>query len=378
MTMAVRAATVLLSVLLAMTALAAPAQAAYDSTSSTRWTPDGPVRAIAVAAGVVYIGGSFNTMTNASGDKEPVGNVAALDAVTGDLVTSWNATTDAGVHALTVSADRTRVFLGGNFLQVNGQDHKRLAAVSAVDGDLDAGWDAQATGIVNDLLVRQDRVYVGGAFRSLNKDSAGRLGALSATTGVRDLDFRASAKDPINALDTSAGRLVAAGRFDQVNGKPRSQLAAVDLATGKLSSWKPPKICPDCGNVWDLATGGGRVYAGVSGFGGRLVALNPRTGDVLWRVFANGDVQAVSFADGLIYAGGHFGASFGGEPRIDLAAANAATGAVDPDFKPKVFDRFPGIRALVATPGALYAGGEFSGGVGTPGESPFFATFDPF
>jgi len=376
MTMAVRAATVLLSVLLAMTALAAPAQAAYDSTSSTRWTPDGPVRAIAVAAGVVYIGGSFNTMTNTAGAKVSVGNLAALDAETGDLLPNWDVSTDSGVNALAVSADRTRVFLGGNFLQVNGQEHKRLAAVSTSDGDLIAGWDAQATGIVNDLLVRRDRLYVGGAFTSLNRDPAGRLGALSALTGTRDLAFSPSANEPVNALDTSAGRLLVAGRFSTVDGAPRPQLAAVDLTTTELSGWRPPKICPDCDNVWDLATGGGRVYAGVSGFGGRLVALNPRTGDVLWRVHANGDVQAVSFADGLVYAGGHFGARFGGQPRIDLAAANAATGAVDPNFKPKVFDRFPGIRALVATPGALYAGGEFSGGVGTRGESPYFATFD--
>jgi len=378
MTMAVRAVTVLLSALLAMTALAAPAQAAYDSTSSTRWSPDGPVRAIAVAGGVVYIGGLFDTMTSTSGAQVSVGNLAALDVATGNLLPNWDASTDNSVNALAVSADRTRVFLGGNFLQVNGQDRKRLAAVSVADGDLIAGWDASATGIVNDLLVRQDRVYVGGAFTSLDRAPAGRLGALSALTGDRDPAFSPSANEPVNALDTSAGRLLVAGRFSTVDGEPRPQLAAVDLTTNELSGWRPPKICPDCDNVWDLATGGGRVYAGVAGIGGRLVALSPRTGDVRWRVRANGDVQAVSFADGLVYAGGHFGARFGGQPRIDLAAANAATGAVDPDFKPKVFDRYPGIRALVATPGALYAGGEFSGGVGTRDESPFFATFDTF
>lgn len=366
----------LLAGLLATNALTSPAEAAYESTSSSQWVPDGTVRVVTVAGDRVYLGGAFTKLTNEStGEVVNAANVAALNRTTGQPVRNWNVSTDAGVNAIAVSADQTRVILGGAFVTVNGQEHKRLAAVSAATGDLVPAWSARATGVVNDLFVLDSRVYVAGAFNSLNGVSRKGVGLLNEATGTRVLSFQASVNDPAQSLVVDGPRLLVTGKFDQANGVPRAAMASFDLTTGALRSWSPRLVCPDCLNVWDIAADGDRVYAGVGGRGGgRLVALNRKTAAELWRVRGNGDVQAIAVQGSLVYAGGHFGSRFGGVTRRDFAAVNAATGAVDPDFKPVVYDRYPGVRSLDSTPRALYAGGEFTG-VGSPGVSSYFATF---
>ena len=63
-------------------------------------------------------------------------------------------------------------------------------------------------------------------------------------------------------------------------------------------------------------------------------------------------------------------------PRTQLAALDPATGAIDPDFRPRFVDSYPGIWALAATSTRLYAGGYFSAaGASPPRQHPYFAMF---
>lgn len=356
---------------------AAPVQAAFDSQPLRGWEPDGPVHAIAVAGDTVYIGGSFTSLTDpATGQTVPRGGLAALDSATGELMPGWSASADGEVLALAVSEDGSQVVAGGKFRSVNGETRRRLVGLSAATGDLISPWRGRAAGAVQDLLVQGNRLYVGGAFSRLNGVRERGLGALQVSDGSHVDSFNAFVDDTVYALaDGGAGRLLVAGRFSAVNGAPRGSLAAVSSTTGALTPWAPARLCSGCGTYWDVASDQTRVYVASSGPGGRVAAIDVATKVRRWVTRADGDVQAVDVGtDGLLYIGGHFNQQVGGLPRHQLAAVKATTGAVDPDFAPRLFRPYPGVEVVKATANRLYAGGHFSG-VGRRGKSPYFTLF---
>ena len=90
-----------------------------------------------------------------------------------------------------------------------------------------------------------------------------------------------------------------------------------------------------------------------------LAALDVDRGTLLpWDPDADGPVSAlVASADGTsLYVGGDFN-HIGGQPVAKLARVNAATGAVDPTFRPEVRG---GVRALALAGDRLYVGGVFN------------------
>lgn len=356
---------------------AAPAQAAYDSQPVRGWEPDGPVHAVAVSGNTVYIGGDFTQLTDpATGDVVAREGLVALNASTGDIDHGWTASADGEVLALAVSEDGSQVVAGGKFRSVNGETRRRLAGLSAATGQLISPWRGRADGAVRDLLVQGNRLYVGGAFSRLNGVHERGLGTLHVSDGSHVDSFSASVDDTVYALaDGGSGRLLVAGRFGSVNGAPRASLAAVSSTTGALTSWAPTRLCSSCGTYWDIASDQNRVYVASSGPGGRVAAIDVETKVRRWVTRSDGDVQAVDVgADGLLYIGGHFNQHVGGLPRHQLAAVSPATGDVDPDFAPRLFRPYPGVKVVQATTNRLYAGGHFSG-VGRRGKSPHFALF---
>lgn len=381
MTTLSRVATVLAGLVLGMVGaigLATPAFAAYANESHVAWSPPGPVHAIAVSGNQTYLGGAS--------DVDSSGYIAAVDSSTGAQL--WVKTTDGDVRALAVSADGTRVLAGGAFLSIEGDSstHRRLAALSASNGTVQSssgpgGWKGSATGTVRDLLVDGDSLYVAGAFGSLNGVSKRGLGKLSVTSGVRDPAFDAFTDKPVYSLAKNGSTLVASGSFTQVNGQTRASLAAVNLANGALTSWSPARMCSNCATYWDIAVDGNTVYVGSSGPGGQLGAYDLATGLQRWKyVHTDGDVQAVTVSGGLVYLGGHFnqyvGSNVPANERHQLAAVNPATGAVDPGFAPRMYESYPGVWALAATPSTLYAGGHFRGvGEANSNGEPYFAMF---
>ena len=76
------------------------------------------------------------------GQNAPARNLAAIDVATGNLVNTWKpqatgdtGTTTAVVRAITVA--NGKVYFGGSFTSVNGTPRSNLAAVDAVTGALD-------------------------------------------------------------------------------------------------------------------------------------------------------------------------------------------------------------------------------------------------
>jgi hypothetical protein len=81
----------------------------------------------------------------------------------------------------------------------------------------------------------------------------------------------------------------------------------------------------------DINEAGTRLFGAVGGAGNHVVSWNTTTGLRNWRQWADGDVQAVVHHRDTVHFGFH--ESFEGDTRLRLLAADATTGALDPDFR---------------------------------------------
>jgi hypothetical protein len=362
--------------LLLVLALAVPAVAEVDKTPDDTWTANGRVNAVVTVGDRIYLGGAFTEVSNRSGSQVVARNrLAAFDATTGAVVPDWNPGANDEVLALAASEDGSRLFAGGRFTSVGGEQRLRLAAVGTADGAVDRQWVAHASWHVRALEVSGSRLYVGGMFAKIKGVDRLRLAALDTVTSALDPTWAPTADDQVWALKSApdGSRVYVGGFFRTISGESRDYLAALDPVSGAVSSWRPTAACirdrNPC-NVLDVDADGDHVYAAVAGPGGQLHAYRAGDATRAWRISADGDVQSVHVRDGLVYAGGHFYKRFGNNPdgshivRRRLAAADAVTGAVDA-FDPVVETNL-GVWTMTSTDTHLYIGGDFTSVEGAP------------
>lgn len=352
------------AVLLIVTTAVGPAAAAYsESSRDTVQVLNGRVYAIAVQGDRVYLGGTFTSVRDpATGNSVNRARMVAVERSTGALVQAFSPSVNDDVRAIAVSADGNRIYLGGTFSNVNGTSRTRLAAVDR-NGSVVPGWDPDANSGVRDLVLQGDSMFVAGVFGRVDGLRRQGLAKLSAATGDVDTGWTANTSEGrahAAALSADGSRLYVGGPFRGVDGQPRDFLASVSTSTGNVTSWTPPEACSTC-RVLDLAVNGDDVYGAVGGPGGRTVSWDATNNVRNWAVTADGDVQAVAYHDGVVYAGGHFGPTFDHSPRHQLAAVQASNGNLLPFSPPFTGADSPGTWALVADSDYLRVGGAFRG-----------------
>jgi hypothetical protein len=338
------------------------------------------VDALAVASGVLYVGGTFAEMSGT-----PRANLAAFTVSTGAL-TSWapQATGTGGspiVRALVVSG--STVYLAGSFDHVAGEARSGFAAVDT-SGALQS-WNPEANGCTAEgfaLAVNATAVYTGGCFTNIGGQSRSGFAALDPTTGKATSWNPQASGGIVEGIAISGSTVYASGGFTTIGGQSRNGLAALDSSTAEARAWNPNLNLDtnpgESTEVFALATSGTQVFAGgtFSSVGGvartDLAAINATTGEAtawspgltpFFPLPAIGDspIHAISVAAGVVYVGGTF-SSAGGQPREDLAALDPTTGnatswnpgAASPSHENTV------VAALVATPSTVYVGGSFT------------------
>jgi hypothetical protein len=315
---------------------AASASAAPSSAPLSTWQANGRVRAIAVANGTVYLGGSFTAlMSHGSRTSVVRHHLAAIDEATG-RPTPWNPNVNGAVNVLRVIGKR--VYVGGSFTSIGGTGVRNLAAVGRRRGGVVSGFHARVNGEVDALAASQTRLYVGGSFSRVNARAHGNLAAVALGTGALIGTWTAQTNGAVHVLlfSTATGRVYVGGHFSRVDGSARPFLTALGGKRGSVFRWESPPL----GQVWALALSQqGPLYAAVGGHqGGQLDSYRPLTGRRRWHRFADGDVQAVAIAGSEILAGGHFlnacRGGGGGSPWICTAPVQrdrfrADTGHVD-------------------------------------------------
>ena len=208
--------------------------------------------------------------------------------------------------------------------------------------------------------VRRRRVH------QANGASTRHRGLRTRPFGQPAHDLSASADKVVKSLAVVPGRnqLIIGGSFDSLSGTSRNSIGSLDLTTGAVQAWKPAYPFP----VIDVAADGSAVYVAGGGDGGNFVAFDPSTGVVDWRGGTNGNAQAITVTNGVVYVGGHFttycGARTGQETctkatgRKKLLAVDASTGALEP-WNPGANSTL-GVFALAAGGGTVSAGGDFT------------------
>jgi trimeric autotransporter adhesin len=127
----------------------------------------------------VYVGGDFTTV-----DGKSRRHLAAFSTATGALISSFAPSVSGRVRA--IAATNSRAYFGGSFSSVNGSARTNLAAVSASSGATISTWKPKADAGVTAMVLSPDasRVIVGGHLTKLNGVAAYGMGSLSATTGA--------------------------------------------------------------------------------------------------------------------------------------------------------------------------------------------------
>jgi hypothetical protein len=258
----------------------------------------------------------------------------AVQRSTGTVIGNFNPSTDATVRA--VVADSSFLYIGGDFLTVNGQGRQRIAKLNRADGSLVGTWNVPVNKPVRDLLLVGNTLYLVGDFTKVHNTTRNRAAAVDATTGALLPSFNPNLTNPgagvkayAVAINPSGTRLYVGGNFTVVGGIPRSFLAEVNPATGALQG---PAFAQLSALVLDLSVTDSQVFAGVDGGMNSAAAWNPTTGQRQWRLQTNGDVQAVEYSNGNVYFGFHDG--FNGNTTLRVLAADAASGTLETAFQP--------------------------------------------
>jgi trimeric autotransporter adhesin len=325
--------------------------------AASGWTPEPNmwITALALSGSTVYAGGGFLSVGG-----QPRNYLAAIDATTG-AATPWNPNADDFVYALAVSG--STIYAGGYFNNIGGQPRNSIAALDATTGSA-TSWDPDAGGVSNDvwaICVSGSTIYTGGDFEHIGGKRRSNLAALDASTGAATA-WNPGADGQVRALTASAATVYAGGYFAGIGGQSRQRVAALDAVTGLATSWNPGADGP----VHTLALSGQVLYAGgeFGAIGGQsrhnIAALDLATGAATaWRPDANGSFSKVNaiLLDGTkVYACGEF-SDIGGQPRDNIAALDAATGAATA-WDPNALDNIEYQQLCLAVSGStVYTGG---------------------
>jgi len=343
--------------------IGAPAQAAVVSaTPDPLPTFDGTVLATAYAGDILYVGGEF-TKATAGGKTVARSHLAAINASTGALL-SWAPAVNGAVRAIAISG--SAVYIGGEFGTVAGSKRDSIARIDAGTAKVHA-FSHSMTGSPYSLAVADGRLYAGGNITAVDGKAYGRLAAFNLTSGALDAGWKPTADGTVESVVARGSRIYIGGKFGVVNGVSGTRKLTALLSSGAVDAgFRPaPEVVAHA-----IAIGEFGVYAALGGQGGTVGAYG-FDGRIRWTLTMDGDPQAITVLDGIVYIGGHFdnvcrstrtgdrGACIDGNVRrVKLAAADEDGGALLAWTANG--NGSSGVHAMAAGSGRFAAGGAFT------------------
>ena len=280
---------------------------------------NGVVWSQVVVGNTVYAAGSFSNARPAGAapgtNLTARTNVLSYNLSTGQLITSFNPQVNAQVLSIAAAPDGSRIYIGGDFSQVNGVAKNKVAALDPVTGALITSFAATGVGgQVRSVAATADAVYVGGGFNNLgNGTPRPNLAAFRASDGAI-LPWNPSADYTVWAVtvSTDAQWVFAGGSFQFIGGQSAYGLAKINATSGVLdTTWKPivRNAGPDTG-ISSLKVQGAYVY-GTSwtyGAGGNLEGafkIPVANSTAEWITACHGDNYSLFMTGGVVYTAGH-------------------------------------------------------------------------
>ncbi len=213
-----------------------------NGTDDSSWSALGSgvnntVRALAVMASDLYVGGNFS----AAGGKQA--NHIAKWALNGIDDGSWSALgggvqiyalPTVPVNALAVSG--ADLYVGGTFDTVG--NNMPVSHIAKWDGSSWSALGSGTGGTVSALAVSGPYLYVGGVFSNVAGGVSGRRRIAVWTLGGTDdtawIGMGSGMDDTVRALAAKDGRLYAGGRFTMAGGKSSARLARAEIGVSEI------------------------------------------------------------------------------------------------------------------------------------------------
>ncbi|HEY6745334.1 MAG TPA: hypothetical protein VI357_06400 [Mycobacteriales bacterium] len=218
------------------------------STNPVNYTPNvnqGAVYKVAELNGMMYAGGSFTSVTAATGTT-PTGTftrnrIVAFNASTGSISTAFAPNFNGEVWAIVASG--TSVYVGGKFSTVNGIARRGLAKLNATTGAVDTAFNANLNGNVDEAALVNGRLIISGTssrkIQAVNPTTGADTGYITTAVTGTVASNAGSTEVYRFAVNPAGTRLVAVGNFTSVGGATHYRAFMLDLnaTSATVSPW---------------------------------------------------------------------------------------------------------------------------------------------
>ena len=180
--------------------------------------------------GKALIGGDFTEV----GNQDGINRIARVE-LNGDLDTTidpGNGVSGGTVQSILVQPD-AKTLIGGDFTTVDGKILNRIARFN-VDGSLDTGFDeliGTMNGLVNAIQLRENgKIFIGGDFTQVDSQPHNYIAQLNANGTIdSNFDNQAEPNDEVWAVALQDdGKVLLGGDFIQMNGTESDHIARLD------------------------------------------------------------------------------------------------------------------------------------------------------
>ena len=203
---------------------------------------DGRVFAHAQVGDRIFVGGDFLQVQRPDGSVIDQAHIFAYDIDTGLLDENFRPVLNNSVYDLQPTAAEDALYVGGRFWSWDGAFPNRIAKLAA-DGTLDTTFQGSADALVRSIAVTDDNVFLAGDFTVVS--GAARIGfaAVDTATGAADAGFVMNVENTTldgqyarGIVATSDGDAVFGLHFGtEINGNARPAIAKFDVS-GATSS----------------------------------------------------------------------------------------------------------------------------------------------
>jgi len=331
------------------------------------------VNCILVNAGIVYFGGYFDNVNAAAPSRR---HFAAVNAATAALET-FNPRPDGRVR--TMLLDGGMLYLAGGFDRVFNVVRFRVARIELATATLtpfeliflsNAHSNYYGYDQVNAIGIDGDKLFIGGTFTLVNGEQQPHLAEVDKVTGVLEPSDK-KIYGEVNTLLVSGGTVFVGGYIKGHLGTSVNGIAALNEATGTgLPGWTdqiPPPPEDEYYVDFDFHYQDGRVYyyLNISDGTTHLGALDAVDGNVIntWSVTVNHHIAGWAFSEDALYLAdqGSGPMTINGQTRERFAAVNLTNGALLPwtiNFPLELNEHY--ITSIAVHSNTLYVAGAFT------------------
>ena len=282
------------------------------------WQVNGVVWSQVVVGNTVFATGAFNTarppgVAVGGAGEIALANFIAYDITTGERIAKYDHNLNGQGMAVAASPDGSRVYVGGEFTQVDGLWLKRIFAIDVATGKLITSFAPQVNGRIRAIAATNTTVYAGGNITSVGSTTRTKFAAFNAANGAL-LPWAPTADNEVwsMVLTPDGSKVVAGGQFPNANGAVANGMAAFDPVSGARVTWVANSTIKDATNgaITSLKTDGTYIYGSGYAFGTGATfegpfSLNPSDGSIRWLNDCQGDTYDVQPLGPVTYLVGH-------------------------------------------------------------------------